>query len=202
MVAGLQVNDEYWHAWFAVWGPCLFTGLSVFFELLFFKSDLWSCLDCFQNVMPLSAGLFKSERRNSIAQCPPRLHVQFLTPVLWSRVPNHFLKVGVLHFYHCGSNFPLSRMKRDVETGNVLFCHFLLRCQRQESMTDTVGRSNVMNLCSSCHCTYLRKTGGTPSAANIHRQTNLLSSLCFLHRACSCWLGRWISWSCQSSGSY
>ncbi|XP_037829496.1 ryanodine receptor 2 [Kryptolebias marmoratus] len=47
-----------------------------------------------KNVMPLSAGLFKSERKNSAPQCPPRLHVQFLTPVLWSRVPNHFLKVS------------------------------------------------------------------------------------------------------------
>uniref|UniRef100_A0A8D0APV1 Ryanodine receptor 2 n=1 Tax=Sander lucioperca TaxID=283035 RepID=A0A8D0APV1_SANLU len=47
-----------------------------------------------KNVMPLSAGLFKSERKNPIPQCPPRLHVQFLTPVLWSRVPNHFLKVS------------------------------------------------------------------------------------------------------------
>ncbi|XP_072559363.1 ryanodine receptor 2 isoform X3 [Paramormyrops kingsleyae] len=46
-----------------------------------------------KNVMPLSAGLFKSERKNATPQCPPRLHVQFLTPVLWSRVPNHFLKV-------------------------------------------------------------------------------------------------------------
>nr|XP_014039070.1 unnamed protein product [Salmo salar] len=48
-----------------------------------------------KNVMPLSAGLFKSERTNACPQCPPRLHVQFLTPVLWSRVPNHFLKVDV-----------------------------------------------------------------------------------------------------------
>lgn len=46
--------------------------------------------------MPLSAGLFKSERKNPVPQCPPRLHVQFLTPVLWSRVPNHFLKVTTL----------------------------------------------------------------------------------------------------------
>ncbi|XP_061087166.1 ryanodine receptor 2-like [Conger conger] len=46
-----------------------------------------------KNVMPLSAGLFKSERKNPMPQCPPRLHVQFLTPVLWSRVPNHFPKV-------------------------------------------------------------------------------------------------------------
>ncbi|KAG7226578.1 hypothetical protein INR49_003735 [Caranx melampygus] len=47
-----------------------------------------------KNVMPLSAGLFKSEKKNLVPQCPPRLHVQFLTPVLWSRVPNHFLKVS------------------------------------------------------------------------------------------------------------
>ncbi|XP_053094372.1 ryanodine receptor 2 isoform X8 [Pangasianodon hypophthalmus] len=48
-----------------------------------------------KNVMPLSAGLFKSERKNAVSQCPPRLHVQFLTPVLWSRVPNHFLRSEV-----------------------------------------------------------------------------------------------------------
>ncbi|KAI3364879.1 hypothetical protein L3Q82_001062 [Scortum barcoo] len=48
----------------------------------------------YQNAMPLSAGLFKSERKNPVPQCPPRLHVQFLTPVLWSRVPNQFLKVS------------------------------------------------------------------------------------------------------------
>uniref|UniRef100_A0A7M4FE55 Ryanodine receptor 2 n=1 Tax=Crocodylus porosus TaxID=8502 RepID=A0A7M4FE55_CROPO len=48
-----------------------------------------------KNVMPLSAGLFKSEHKNPVPQCPPRLHVQFLTHVLWSRVPNHFLKVDV-----------------------------------------------------------------------------------------------------------
>ncbi|XP_072436665.1 ryanodine receptor 2 isoform X1 [Chiloscyllium punctatum] len=48
-----------------------------------------------KNVMPLSAGLFKSERRNPTPQCPPRLHVQYLTPVLWSRVPNEFLKVDI-----------------------------------------------------------------------------------------------------------
>ncbi|XP_062858850.1 ryanodine receptor 2 isoform X1 [Trichomycterus rosablanca] len=48
-----------------------------------------------KNVMPLSAGLFKSERKNAVPQCPPRLHVQFLTPVLWSRVPNQFLRSEV-----------------------------------------------------------------------------------------------------------
>lgn len=45
--------------------------------------------------MPLSAGLFKSEHRNPVPQCPPRLHVQFLSHVLWSRMPNQFLKVDV-----------------------------------------------------------------------------------------------------------
>ncbi|XP_074846207.1 ryanodine receptor 2 isoform X10 [Carettochelys insculpta] len=48
-----------------------------------------------KNVMPLSAGLFKSEHKNPVPQCPPRLHVQFLTHVLWSRMPNHFLKVDI-----------------------------------------------------------------------------------------------------------
>ncbi|KAG5262307.1 hypothetical protein AALO_G00273740 [Alosa alosa] len=52
-------------------------------------------LGSIKNVMPLSAGLFKSERKNPMPQCPPRLHVQYLTPVLWSRVPNGFLRVEV-----------------------------------------------------------------------------------------------------------
>lgn len=43
--------------------------------------------------MPLSAAIFKSEERNPVPQCPPRLDVQTITPVLWSRMPNSFLKV-------------------------------------------------------------------------------------------------------------
>ncbi|KAM6461143.1 ryanodine receptor 3 [Liasis olivaceus] len=46
-----------------------------------------------KNTMPLSAAIFKSEERNPIPQCPPRLDVQTLTPVVWSRMPNSFLKV-------------------------------------------------------------------------------------------------------------
>uniref|UniRef100_A0A8C3CQQ7 Ryanodine receptor 3 n=1 Tax=Cairina moschata TaxID=8855 RepID=A0A8C3CQQ7_CAIMO len=46
-----------------------------------------------KNTMPLSAAIFKSEERNPIPQCPPRLDVQTITPVLWSRMPNSFLKV-------------------------------------------------------------------------------------------------------------
>lgn len=46
-----------------------------------------------QNTMPLSAAIFKSEEKNPVSQCPPRLDVQTITPVLWSRMPNTFLKV-------------------------------------------------------------------------------------------------------------
>ncbi|XP_077782721.1 ryanodine receptor 3 isoform X7 [Podarcis muralis] len=46
-----------------------------------------------KNTMPLSAAIFKSEERNPIPQCPPRLDVQTITPVVWSRMPNSFLKV-------------------------------------------------------------------------------------------------------------
>ncbi|XP_054825893.1 ryanodine receptor 3 [Eublepharis macularius] len=45
-----------------------------------------------KNTMPLSAAIFKSEEKNPIPQCPPRLDVQTLTPVVWSRMPNTFLK--------------------------------------------------------------------------------------------------------------
>uniref|UniRef100_UPI00358EA68B ryanodine receptor 2-like n=1 Tax=Myxine glutinosa TaxID=7769 RepID=UPI00358EA68B len=45
-----------------------------------------------KNVMSLSAGMFKSERQNPTPQCPPRLSLQMMTPVLWSRVPNRFLR--------------------------------------------------------------------------------------------------------------
>ncbi|XP_056911323.1 ryanodine receptor 1-like isoform X3 [Takifugu flavidus] len=44
-----------------------------------------------KNIMPISAAMFRSERKNTVPQCPPRLDVQMLTPVIWSRMPNHFL---------------------------------------------------------------------------------------------------------------
>lgn len=43
--------------------------------------------------MPISAAMFKSERKNTTPQCPPRLDVQMITPVVWSRMPNDFLIV-------------------------------------------------------------------------------------------------------------
>jgi hypothetical protein len=50
-------------------------------------------LPCPQNAMPLSAAIFKSEEKNPTPQCPPRLDVQTIQPVLWSRMPSSFLKV-------------------------------------------------------------------------------------------------------------
>lgn len=41
--------------------------------------------------MPISAAMFRSDRKNPVPQCPPRLDVQMLTPVIWSRMPNRFL---------------------------------------------------------------------------------------------------------------
>lgn len=49
----------------------------------------------FQNIMPISAAMFRSDCKNPVPQCPPRLNVEMLTPVIWSRMPNHFLKPEV-----------------------------------------------------------------------------------------------------------
>uniref|UniRef100_A0A8C9YIY5 Ryanodine receptor 3 n=1 Tax=Sander lucioperca TaxID=283035 RepID=A0A8C9YIY5_SANLU len=46
-----------------------------------------------KNAMPLSSAIFKSEHKNPVPQCPPRLYVQTISAVLWSRMPNTFLKV-------------------------------------------------------------------------------------------------------------
>ncbi|XP_073771088.1 ryanodine receptor 1 isoform X3 [Danio rerio] len=44
-----------------------------------------------KNIMPISAAMFRSDCKNPVPQCPPRLDLQMLTPVIWSRMPNHFL---------------------------------------------------------------------------------------------------------------
>ncbi|XP_046711318.1 ryanodine receptor 3-like [Silurus meridionalis] len=46
-----------------------------------------------KNAMPLSSAIFKSEHKNPVPQCPPRLDIQTIKSVLWSRMPNTFLKV-------------------------------------------------------------------------------------------------------------
>lgn len=43
--------------------------------------------------MPLSSAIFKSLHKNPEPQCPPRLDVQTIVAVLWSRMPNTFLSV-------------------------------------------------------------------------------------------------------------
>ncbi|XP_041802824.1 ryanodine receptor 2-like [Chelmon rostratus] len=48
-----------------------------------------------KNVMPLSAGLLRSQRRNATPQCPPRFQVQHLNPVSWTRAPDCASKVMV-----------------------------------------------------------------------------------------------------------
>ncbi|XP_020570403.2 ryanodine receptor 3 isoform X4 [Oryzias latipes] len=46
-----------------------------------------------KDAMPLSSAMFKSEHNNPVPQCPPRLDVQTIVAVLWSRMPNTFLNV-------------------------------------------------------------------------------------------------------------
>ncbi|XP_041324326.1 ryanodine receptor 1-like, partial [Pyrgilauda ruficollis] len=46
-----------------------------------------------KNIMPISAAMFSSERQNPAPQCPPRLVIQQLTPVTWSRMPTEYLAV-------------------------------------------------------------------------------------------------------------
>nr|XP_055028049.1 ryanodine receptor 2 [Misgurnus anguillicaudatus] len=50
-----------------------------------------------KNVMPLSAGVFRSEWRSAKPQCPPRLCVQYLTPMRWTRVPDYAHPVELTH---------------------------------------------------------------------------------------------------------
>ncbi|KAL7980772.1 hypothetical protein Chor_001926, partial [Crotalus horridus] len=51
-----------------------------------------------KNIMPISAAMFRSERKNTEPQCPPRLTIQMLAPMTWSRMPNEFLRVDVARF--------------------------------------------------------------------------------------------------------
>ncbi|XP_029031557.1 ryanodine receptor 2 isoform X4 [Betta splendens] len=52
-------------------------------------------LGSIKNVMPLSAGLLRSHRRNTSPQCPPRFQVQHLSTGTWTRVSDQALKVLV-----------------------------------------------------------------------------------------------------------
>ncbi|KAM6364401.1 ryanodine receptor 1-like [Pluvialis apricaria] len=50
-----------------------------------------------KNIMPISAAMFSSERKNLEPQCPPWSVIQHLTPITWSRMPNKFLAVESTH---------------------------------------------------------------------------------------------------------
>lgn len=67
--------------------------VSQFTNIISLSSHLSVFSLCSQDVMPLSSAIFKSEQRNPVPQCPPRLDVQTIVAVLWSRMPNIFLSV-------------------------------------------------------------------------------------------------------------
>ena len=49
-----------------------------------------------KNCLPLSAAMFPSLGKHVQPKCPPRLKLQYLQPIRWSRVPNANLKVHCL----------------------------------------------------------------------------------------------------------
>ncbi|XP_046876649.1 ryanodine receptor 1 isoform X4 [Hypomesus transpacificus] len=76
-----------------------------------------------KNIMPISAAMFRSERKNPVPQCPPRLDVQMLTPVIWSRMPNHFLspetrRVNERHGWSVECREPLTMMALHIPEEN------------------------------------------------------------------------------------
>ncbi|XP_064208546.1 ryanodine receptor 1-like isoform X4 [Anguilla rostrata] len=76
-----------------------------------------------KNIMPISAAMFRSERKNPVPQCPPRLDVQMLTPVIWSRMPNHFLspetvRVSERHGWSVVCSEPLTMMALHIPEEN------------------------------------------------------------------------------------
>lgn len=72
----------------------MYLAINLFLDLI-----CWTvCLICFflyQNAMPLSAGLLRSQRCNTTPHCPPRIQVQQLKPVSWTRLPSQAVKVMV-----------------------------------------------------------------------------------------------------------
>ncbi|XP_068106648.1 ryanodine receptor 1 isoform X3 [Hyperolius riggenbachi] len=76
-----------------------------------------------KNIMPISAAMFRSENKNTVPQCPPRLDVQILTPVVWSRMPNDFLgveseKVSDRHGWSVECSDPLMMMALHIPEEN------------------------------------------------------------------------------------
>ncbi|CAB1333031.1 unnamed protein product [Coregonus sp. 'balchen'] len=89
----------------------------------FYQNMLQVELGKLKNIMPISAAMFRSERKNPVPQCPPRLDVQMLTPVIWSRMPNHFLspetgRVNERHGWMVECREPLTMMALHIPEEN------------------------------------------------------------------------------------
>ncbi|XP_043930092.1 ryanodine receptor 3 [Protopterus annectens] len=105
-----------------------------------------------RNTMPLSSAIFKSERKNPVPQCPPRLNVQTITPVLWSRMPNSFLdvetaRVSERHGWVVQCLEPLQMMALHIPEENR--CVDILELSEQEDLMDF--HSHTLKLyCAVC----------------------------------------------------
>ncbi|KAG8448852.1 hypothetical protein GDO86_015793 [Hymenochirus boettgeri] len=76
-----------------------------------------------KNIMPISAAMFRSECKNPVPQCPPRLEVQMLSPVVWSRMPDDFLivetnKISDRHGWMVECSEPLMMMALHIPEEN------------------------------------------------------------------------------------
>lgn len=93
MMFGVFNKNEplFFYLYLHIWISVFFKSSWIYFFLQMTVSSPLLYLS-YQNIMPISAAMFHSERNNPVPQCPPRLDVQMLTPVIWSRMPNHFLK--------------------------------------------------------------------------------------------------------------
>ncbi|KAF3708096.1 Ryanodine receptor 2 [Channa argus] len=109
-------------------------------------------LGCIKNVMPLSAGLLRSHRRNATPQCPPRLQVQHLSSVSWTRVPDHSLNVLVdrtddYHGWRIQCSEPLQVMTLQIPDENR--CVDILELSELEDLL-TFHHHTLLLYCSLC----------------------------------------------------
>ncbi|KAM9345211.1 ryanodine receptor 2-like [Symphorus nematophorus] len=106
-----------------------------------------------KNVMPLSAGLLRSQRRNTTPQCPPRFQVQHLSPVLWTRVPDSALKVMVdrpdeSHGWRIQCSEPLQVMTLQIPDENR--CVDILELSELDDLL-TFHHRTLLLYCSLCN---------------------------------------------------
>ncbi|XP_022619295.1 ryanodine receptor 2-like isoform X4 [Seriola dumerili] len=105
-----------------------------------------------KNVMPLSAGLLRSQRRNATPQCPPRFQIQHLSPISWTKVPAHPLKVLVdrpdeRHGWRVQCSEPLQVMSLQIPDENR--CVDILELSELDDLL-TFHRHTLLLYCSLC----------------------------------------------------